>query len=73
MQSHMGQMEIAHELIKTAAVFCKTDAIKFQNGCNKERAILDNCTKAVWIEKGEMKMVGEPKVVYEVYQIMNER
>ena len=35
--------------------------------------ILENCTKVVWIEKGEMKMVGEPKVVCEEYQNMNER
>ncbi len=32
------------------------------------QTILDNCTKAVWIEKGEMKMVGEPKEVCEAYQ-----
>ncbi|EGW36796.1 N-acetylneuraminic acid phosphate synthase NeuA, partial [Desulfosporosinus sp. OT] len=32
----MGQMEIAHKLIKVAAVFCKADAIKFQKRCNKE-------------------------------------
>lgn len=30
--------------------------------------ILDNCTKAVWIEKGELKMIGEPKVVCEEYR-----
>lgn len=34
--NHMGQMEIAHELIKVAAIFCKADAIKFQKRCNKE-------------------------------------
>ncbi|MCM1426010.1 MAG: N-acetylneuraminate synthase family protein [Eubacterium sp.] len=34
--NHMGQMEIAHEMITTAAVFCKTDAIKFQKRCPKE-------------------------------------
>lgn len=34
--NHMGQMEIAHELIYTAAVFCKADAIKFQKRCVKE-------------------------------------
>lgn len=34
--NHMGQMEIAHELINTAAVFCKADAIKFQKRCIKE-------------------------------------
>lgn len=32
----MGQMEIAHELIKTAAYFCKADAVKFQKRCPKE-------------------------------------
>lgn len=37
------------------------------------QTILDNCTKAVWIEKGEMKMVGEPRVVCEAYKKMNER
>ena len=35
--------------------------------------ILENCTKVVWIEKGQMKMVGEPKVVCAAYQKMNER
>ena len=34
--NHMGQMEIAHELIKVAAIYCKADAIKFQKRCNKE-------------------------------------
>ncbi len=34
--NHMGQMEIAHELINTAAIFCKADAIKFQKRCPKE-------------------------------------
>lgn len=34
--NHMGQMEIAHELINTAAFFCKADAIKFQKRCVKE-------------------------------------
>ena len=28
--NHMGQMEIAKDLIETAAHFCKADAIKFQ-------------------------------------------
>ncbi len=32
----MGQMEIAHEMINTAAIFCKADAIKFQKRCPKE-------------------------------------
>ena len=34
--NHMGKMEIAHELIETAAHFCKADAIKFQKRCPKE-------------------------------------
>lgn len=34
--NHMGQMEIAHEMITTAAIFCKVDAIKFQKRCPKE-------------------------------------
>lgn len=34
--NHMGQMEIAHDLINTAAIFCKVDAIKFQKRCPKE-------------------------------------
>lgn len=32
----MGNMEIAHELINTAAIFCKADAIKFQKRCPEE-------------------------------------
>ena len=34
--NHMGQMEIAHEMINTTAIFCKVDAIKFQKRCPKE-------------------------------------
>jgi N-acetylneuraminate synthase len=34
--NHMGQMEIAHDLINIAAIFCKADAIKFQKRCPKE-------------------------------------
>lgn len=34
--NHMGKMEIAHELINTAAIFCKADAIKFQKRCPRE-------------------------------------
>jgi ABC-type polysaccharide/polyol phosphate transport system ATPase subunit len=30
--------------------------------------ILQNCTKCVWIEKGELRMIGEPKVVCGEYQ-----
>lgn len=32
--------------------------------------ILENCTKVVWIEKGVLKMVGEPKEVCGAYQHM---
>jgi len=34
--NHKGSMDIARELIMTAAVFCKADAVKFQKRCNKE-------------------------------------
>jgi ABC-2 type transport system ATP-binding protein len=30
--------------------------------------ILEHCTKCVWIEKGKLKMVGEPKVVCDAYR-----
>ena len=34
--NHKGDMQIAKELIMTAALFCKADVIKFQKRCNKE-------------------------------------
>ena len=34
--NHMGNMDIAHDLINTAAIFCKADAIRFQKRCPKE-------------------------------------
>lgn len=34
--NHKGDMNIAKEMIETAAVFCKADAVKFQKRCNKE-------------------------------------
>lgn len=34
--------------------------------------ILENCSKVVWIEKGEMRMVGDAKEVCRAYQKMNE-
>lgn len=34
--NHMGQMNIARDLIETAAHFCKADAIKFQKRCPRE-------------------------------------
>ena len=34
--NHKGDMEIAKELVKTAAIYCKADAVKFQKRCNKE-------------------------------------
>jgi len=34
--NHKGEMDIAYELIKTAAIYCKVDAVKFQKRNNKE-------------------------------------
>lgn len=34
--NHKGSMEIAKELVKTAAVFCQADAVKFQKRCPRE-------------------------------------
>ena len=34
--NHKGEMEVAKELIKMAAIYCKADVIKFQKRCNKE-------------------------------------
>lgn len=34
--NHMGDMKIAHELIKVAASYCKADAIKFQKRNSRE-------------------------------------
>lgn len=32
------------------------------------QTILDNCSKVVWIEQGELRMIGEPKTVCEAYR-----
>ncbi len=34
--NHKGSMDIAREMIETAANFCKVDVIKFQKRCNRE-------------------------------------
>lgn len=34
--NHMGNIEIAHDMIKMAAVFCKVDVVKFQKRTPKE-------------------------------------
>jgi sialic acid synthase len=34
--NHKGAMEIAHEMITTASIFCKVDAVKFQKRTPKE-------------------------------------
>lgn len=34
--NHKGDMNIARDLIMTAATYCKADAVKFQKRCNKE-------------------------------------
>ena len=30
--------------------------------------ILENCSKVVWIEKGKLQMVGDPKTVCTAYR-----
>ncbi len=35
--------------------------------------ILDNCSKVVWIEKGEMRMIGDPKTVCKAYREMENK
>lgn len=34
--NHKGDIEIAKEMIKTAAIYCEVDAVKFQKRCNRE-------------------------------------
>jgi N-acetylneuraminate synthase len=34
--NHKGDLKIAEEMIKTAAIFCKVDAVKFQKRCVRE-------------------------------------
>ena len=34
--NHKGDMQIAREMIMTAATYCKADIVKFQKRCNKE-------------------------------------
>ena len=34
--NHKGDMNIAKQLIMTAALYCKADVIKFQKRCNRE-------------------------------------
>lgn len=34
--NHKGELKIAKEMIKTAAIYCNADAVKFQKRCNKE-------------------------------------
>ncbi len=39
--NHKGDMEIAKKLIKTAAIYCEADAVKFQKRCNRELLTLE--------------------------------
>lgn len=39
--NHKGDMEIAHEMIRTAATYCKADVVKFQKRCNHELLSLE--------------------------------
>ena len=32
------------------------------------QTIIDNCTKVVWIEQGNMRMIGEPRIVCKAYR-----
>ena len=34
--NHKGDMQIAKEIIMTAATYCKADVVKFQKRCNRE-------------------------------------
>ncbi len=34
--NHKGDIEIAKEMIKTAAIYCRADVVKFQKRCNRE-------------------------------------
>ncbi len=34
--NHKGDMDIAKKMIRTAAIYCEVDAVKFQKRCNKE-------------------------------------
>lgn len=34
--NHKGDMEIAKQMIETAAIYCKADVVKFQKRCNQE-------------------------------------
>ena len=35
--------------------------------------ILENCTRAIWLEKGVQKMDGDPKLVCQAYRAYGER
>lgn len=37
------------------------------------QTIIENCTKAVWIEKGRVKMVGEPRLICSAYRKSQEK
>lgn len=39
--NHKGDMQIAREMIMTAATYCKADVVKFQKRCNRELLTLE--------------------------------
>ncbi len=39
--NHKGDIEIAKEMIKVAAIYCHADAVKFQKRCNRELLTLE--------------------------------
>ncbi len=49
-----------HEMMHSGAT-----VIMVSHGMN---TILENCTKVVWLEKGKVKMIGEPKIVCKEYK-----
>ena len=39
--NHKGDIEIAKKMIRTAAIYCEADSVKFQKRCNKELLTLE--------------------------------
>lgn len=39
--NHKGNIEIAKKMIRTAAIYCEADAVKFQKRCNRELLTLE--------------------------------
>ncbi|MBO4908830.1 MAG: ABC transporter ATP-binding protein [Lachnospiraceae bacterium] len=50
-------------------IHCGSTVLIVSHGMN---TILENCTRCVWIEKGELRMVGNPKEVCDAYRHMEQ-